>query len=96
MTKYRKKPGRESERLGAPLDVPVLALVLSEGDEVVGLAPYCFRSHATVDSRMVFKRPAGMTFVEAATLPTVNAPAGDGGNKHRRSSRNSGRISRNR
>ena len=31
MTKYRKKPGRESERLGAPLDVPVLALVLSEG-----------------------------------------------------------------
>jgi len=44
---------------------------LQPGDRVVGLAPYCFRSHVTVDRQMVFKQPAEMTFEQAATLPTV-------------------------
>ena len=44
---------------------------LHPGDRVVGLAPYCFRSHITVDRRLTFKQPTEMAFEEAATLPTV-------------------------
>ncbi|MBU6180432.1 MAG: SDR family NAD(P)-dependent oxidoreductase, partial [Verrucomicrobia bacterium] len=44
---------------------------LKPGDDVVGMAPYCFRSHVTVHRSMVFRKPATMSFVEAATLPTV-------------------------
>ena len=44
---------------------------LKPGDEVVGMAPYCFRSHVTVHRSMVFRKPADMPFVAAATLPTV-------------------------
>lgn len=44
---------------------------LKPGDEVVGMAPYCFRSHVTVHRDMVFRKPATMSFTEAATLPTV-------------------------
>ena len=41
------------------------------GDEVAGLAPYAFRSYATTDARMVFAKPAHLTFAQAATIPTV-------------------------
>lgn len=44
---------------------------LSPGDNVVGMAPYCFRSYVTVHRNMVFRKPDTMTHVEAATLPTV-------------------------
>ncbi len=44
---------------------------LRPGDAVVGMAPYCFRSHVTVHRNMVFRKPESMSFVEAATLPTV-------------------------
>jgi thioester reductase-like protein len=44
---------------------------LKPGDDVAGMAPYAFRSHLTVDHRMTFKRPTGMSFEESATLPTV-------------------------
>ena len=44
---------------------------LRAGDEVVGIAPYSFRSYATVSRRQVFKKPASMDFEGAATLPTV-------------------------
>ena len=44
---------------------------LKPGDKVVGMAPYCFRSYVTVHRHMVFRMPGTMTFVEAATLPTV-------------------------
>ncbi len=44
---------------------------LKPGDAVVGMAPYCFRSHVTVHRRMVFRKPDTMTHAEAATLPTV-------------------------
>mgnify|MGYP001005791809 CR=1 FL=1 len=44
---------------------------LQPGDAVVGMAPYCFRSHVTVHRNMVFRKPESMSFVEAATLPTV-------------------------
>lgn len=44
---------------------------LKPGDDVAGMAPYAFRSYLTVDHRMVFKRPVGMSFEESATLPTV-------------------------
>jgi acyl transferase domain-containing protein/NADPH:quinone reductase-like Zn-dependent oxidoreductase/acyl carrier protein len=41
------------------------------GDEVVCLAPASFASHVIADVRAVAKKPAGMTFEEAATLPVV-------------------------
>jgi thioester reductase-like protein len=41
------------------------------GDAVVGLAPYAFRSHLTIDHRAVFKKSSHMSFEDAATLPTV-------------------------
>ncbi|MEX2579662.1 MAG: amino acid adenylation domain-containing protein [Verrucomicrobiales bacterium] len=44
---------------------------LKPGDNVVGMAPYCFRSYVTVHRGMVFRKPDSMSFVEAATLPTV-------------------------
>jgi len=44
---------------------------LQPGDDVVGMAPYCFRSHVTVHRNMVFRKPETMSFTEAATLPTV-------------------------
>ena len=43
----------------------------SVGDEVVGMAPYSFRSFVTVSEKMLFKKSDSMTFEEAATLPTV-------------------------
>jgi len=44
---------------------------LAVGDAVVGMAPYCFRSYVTVNRKMVFRKADDMSFVEAATLPTV-------------------------
>ena len=44
---------------------------LKPGDNVVGMAPYCFRSYVTVHRNMVFRKPDTMSHVEAATLPTV-------------------------
>ncbi len=44
---------------------------LKPGDAVIGMAPYCFRSYVTVHRSMVFRKPAKMTFADAATLPTV-------------------------
>lgn len=44
---------------------------LKPGDHVVGMAPYCFRSYVTVHRDMLFRKPETMSFVEAATLPTV-------------------------
>ncbi|QEG23834.1 non-ribosomal peptide synthetase/type I polyketide synthase [Mariniblastus fucicola] len=44
---------------------------LQPGDEVAGMAPYSFRAYNTVDRRMVFKKPAHLTFEQAATLSTV-------------------------
>jgi len=41
------------------------------GDAVVGLAPYAFQSHVTVDQRAVFRMPDHFSFAEAATIPTV-------------------------
>ncbi len=44
---------------------------LKVGDNVVGMAPYCFRSYVTVHRSMVFRKPDSMSHVDAATLPTV-------------------------
>ncbi len=41
------------------------------GDNVVGMAPYAFRSYVTVNRQLVFKKPDHISFEEAATLPTV-------------------------
>ncbi|HEV7279867.1 MAG TPA: amino acid adenylation domain-containing protein [Pirellulaceae bacterium] len=43
----------------------------SPGDQVAGMAPYCFRSYALVDRRMAFPKPGFLTHPAAATLPTV-------------------------
>jgi thioester reductase-like protein len=44
---------------------------LHPGDEVAGMAPYCFQSSVVMDRRLVFRKPSGLSFIEAATLPTV-------------------------
>ena len=44
---------------------------LKPGDNVAGMAPYCFRGYVTVNRHMVFRKPEHISFVEAATLPTV-------------------------
>jgi len=44
---------------------------LKPGDNVVGMAPYAFRSYVTVNRNLVFRKPDHMSFEEAATLPTV-------------------------
>lgn len=44
---------------------------LKVGDDVVGMAPYCFRSYVTINRNMVFRKPEKMSHVDAATLPTV-------------------------
>jgi len=44
---------------------------LRPGDEVAGMAPYCFRAYATVDASIVFKKPTRWSFQQAATVPTV-------------------------
>lgn len=44
---------------------------LKPGDNVAGMAPYCFRAYVTVNRHMVFRKPEHISFVEAATLPTV-------------------------
>ena len=44
---------------------------LKVGDEVAGMAPYSFRAFTTIDRRMCIKKPAHLSYQEAATLPTV-------------------------
>ncbi len=44
---------------------------LRPGDNVVGMAPYAFRSYVTVHRNLVFKKPDHLDFEGAATLPTV-------------------------
>ena len=46
-------------------------LLNSAPDNVVGMAPYAFRSFVTVNRNLVFKKPDTLTFEGAATLPTV-------------------------
>jgi NADPH:quinone reductase-like Zn-dependent oxidoreductase/thioesterase domain-containing protein/acyl carrier protein len=41
------------------------------GDDVAGMAPYAFRSYVTADPRLVFKKPASLSFEDAATIPTA-------------------------
>jgi acyl transferase domain-containing protein/NADPH:quinone reductase-like Zn-dependent oxidoreductase/thioesterase domain-containing protein/acyl carrier protein len=53
------------ERVGKNVDA------FQRGDEVAGMAAYSFQSYATTDARMVFRKPAHMSFAQAATLPTA-------------------------
>jgi NADPH:quinone reductase-like Zn-dependent oxidoreductase/NAD(P)-dependent dehydrogenase (short-subunit alcohol dehydrogenase family)/aryl carrier-like protein len=39
------------------------------GDEVIAVAPFSFASHVVARSELVIRKPRGMTFEEAATLP---------------------------
>ena len=41
------------------------------GDEVMALAPYCFARHTLAPEYGVIRKPAGMSFSEAATLPVA-------------------------
>jgi Zn-dependent alcohol dehydrogenase len=56
---------------GTVLSVGANVQNFKPGDAVLGMAPYAFRSHLSVHHRAVFKKPAGMTFEEAASLPTI-------------------------
>ena len=42
---------------------------LAVGDEVVAIAPFSFASHTTTSAVAVVKKPAHLTFEEAATIP---------------------------
>jgi acyl transferase domain-containing protein/ubiquinone/menaquinone biosynthesis C-methylase UbiE/acyl carrier protein len=42
---------------------------LAVGDEVVAIAPFAFGSHARTEARFVARKPAHLSFEEAATLP---------------------------
>lgn len=44
---------------------------LRPGDDVAGTTHYAFRSHAVAKRHLVFHKPHGMPFHDAATLPTV-------------------------
>ncbi len=48
---------------------------LKPGDAVLGMAPCSFRSFVTTDARAVIKKPDFMSFLDAATIPTVFATA---------------------
>ncbi|MCA9179158.1 MAG: thioester reductase domain-containing protein [Planctomycetales bacterium] len=41
------------------------------GDEVAGMSPYIFRSHALVNHHLLFPKPQQLSFEETSTLPTV-------------------------
>jgi polyketide synthase 12 len=41
------------------------------GDEVAGMGSNAFRSYLTLDHRALFRKPACMSFEEAAAIPTV-------------------------
>lgn len=45
------------------------------GDEVMALAPYCFARHVLAPEHGVLHKPAGLSFLEAATLPVAYATA---------------------
>ncbi len=66
----------ENERLGddfagVVLGVGVGVTDLRAGDEVVGMAEKCFQSHVVANRGLVFRKPAALSFAEAASLPTV-------------------------
>ncbi|HEV2131484.1 MAG TPA: SDR family NAD(P)-dependent oxidoreductase, partial [Longimicrobiaceae bacterium] len=42
-----------------------------EGDEVVAFAPHSLASHVRVDARLAARKPAALSFQEAATLPVA-------------------------
>jgi acyl transferase domain-containing protein/NADPH:quinone reductase-like Zn-dependent oxidoreductase/NAD(P)-dependent dehydrogenase (short-subunit alcohol dehydrogenase family)/acyl carrier protein len=42
---------------------------LAIGDEVAGIAPFCFASHATTHALAVVPKPKSVSFEEAATIP---------------------------
>ena len=44
---------------------------LQVGDEVLAMAPGAFGSHATLPSTLVARKPTGVSFEEAATLPVA-------------------------
>jgi acyl transferase domain-containing protein len=51
--------------VGAGVQEPV------KGDEVLGVALGCFASYVTTDTALLVKKPARLSFEEAATLPLV-------------------------
>ena len=41
------------------------------GDDVIAIAPGSFSTTVLADSRLTVKKPSGMTFEEAATVPSI-------------------------
>ncbi|MBI4526099.1 MAG: SDR family NAD(P)-dependent oxidoreductase [Deltaproteobacteria bacterium] len=68
--------GLDSVTLGDECAGTVVALgegvnELRVGDEVVAVAPGSFGSYATARAELVMKKPAGLSFEEAATMPVA-------------------------
>jgi len=71
-------PGNPVDRLwfgddlsGTVERVGEFVTALQPGDEVAGMAPYAFRAYATTDARMLFRKPAHLSFAQAASIPTI-------------------------
>lgn len=61
--------GSECAGIVTALGAGVTALAI--GDAVVAIAPESFASHCTVGAAMVVRKPAGISFAEAVTIPNA-------------------------
>ena len=57
------------ECVGEVIQVGAGVTRVKTGDLVIGLSPGSFASHLVLDARLVWPKPAGMSTVEAVTLP---------------------------
>jgi phthiocerol/phenolphthiocerol synthesis type-I polyketide synthase C len=44
---------------------------LAQGDAVIALAPFCFGTHVTTEALLVVRKPAGLSFEQAAAVPVA-------------------------
>ena len=75
-------PGSDGRRYGIECagivtQVGVAVSELQVGDPVVAIGESCFADYACLDSELVHRIPPGLSFAEAATLPTAFATAFD-------------------
>jgi thioester reductase-like protein len=66
-------PGYGEDFAGTVLRVGDGVTHLKPGDHVLGMGSGTFRGYVTTDVRAVFRKPNGISFADAATIPTVFA-----------------------
>ncbi len=68
-------PGFGEDFAGTVLAVGEGVSHLQPGDHILGMGSGTFRGYVTTDARAVFKKPAAISFADAATIPTVFSTA---------------------